>query len=140
MEWSLNKVSPLERLQRLERLERHTSSCTAAATAGSNIHGQVVLLPCKPPARMDKGLAHQPRLAGNFDSERRQRLERRSAAMGHRASRSADWRRDVQCRSTLPNLASNATWRNQLVSLTRVFDDGRRVVLVAVAGIIRGAP
>ncbi|EHK49182.1 hypothetical protein TRIATDRAFT_271186 [Trichoderma atroviride IMI 206040] len=37
--------------------------------AGSNRHGQEVLLPCKPSARMDKGLAHRPRLAGNLDTK-----------------------------------------------------------------------
>ncbi|UKZ58894.1 uncharacterized protein TrAtP1_000216 [Trichoderma atroviride] len=42
---------------------------TAAAAAGSNRHGQEVLLPCKPSARMDKGLAHRPRLAGNLDTK-----------------------------------------------------------------------
>lgn len=137
MEWHPNKVSPWER-----HACTCTSACTAAAAAGSDIqvHDQEVMLPCKPSACMDKGLAHRPRLAGNLDSERRQRLETRSAAMGHRASRSADWRRDVQCRSTLPNLASSATTRrNQLGASTRELD-GQRVVLVAVAGTIRGAP
>lgn len=132
--WPPSKASPLE---------RHTSSCTAAAAAGSNIHGQVLLLPCtgKLPAWLDKGLAHRPRLAGNFDGERRQRLETRSAAMGHRASRSADWRRDEQCRSTLPNLGSNATRRNQLVSLAQVINDGQWLVLVGSGtSSVHGAP
>jgi hypothetical protein len=53
-----------------EILYRHRS-CRQYCT----IRQGLVLLPCKPPAWMDQGLAHRSRLAGNLDSERRTWLE-----------------------------------------------------------------